>query len=254
MSELFSLVLLALVQGIAEWLPISSSTHVLLVGKLIGYDVNVLLAGALHLGTLMAVCVYFGMDLVDGLRQLVSGRWRASEARLLLLVGLASIPAGLLGFLLRNSLSYTNTGLLALGLGITSLILFVGSRAPRRAQALTWRSAGLIGLGQVLALFRGVSRSGSTIAPALWLGLSEREAVKFSYLLSIPIILGTNIISLGTQTLPSSLFIATLVAFGVGTVGIHFSFTRILHDRRNLRWFALYTGLLAVCLVVYSLR
>lgn len=252
MFDILSLVLLAIVQGITEWLPISSSTHVLLVGKLIGYDVSVLLAGALHLGTLMAVFVYFGKEIIEGLRQLVSGEWKAREGRLLVLVGLASVPAGLLGFLLRDSLAYTGTGLLAIGLGITSLVLYMGSHAPVRRHALTWRSALLIGLGQVLALLRGVSRSGSTIVPGLWLGLSEREAVRFSFLLSIPLILGANVVSLGTQTLPSSLFIATLVAFGVGMAGIHFSFTYVLNNRKNLRWFALYTGLLALGLGLYS--
>ncbi|MSS74871.1 undecaprenyl-diphosphate phosphatase [Candidatus Pacearchaeota archaeon] len=254
MEDLWVLVVLGIVQGITEWLPVSSSTHIGLVSSWLGIVPTLSVEVALHLGTLMAVFVYFGNDIVSGVRDLLLLQYKTASARLLLLVGLASIPAGLVGYTFHTAIdAYTASFAFAGGgLLITSLLLSLGSRAPRRSRPLTVRGAFLIGCVQVLSLLRGISRSGSTFVPGLWLGLNERDAIRFSFLLSIPIIIGASLVSIGNQPLPSSLFLGTLVSFGVGLGGIHFFFTKVLHDRKNLRWFAVYTGLLGLGIVVWS--
>ena len=255
MEDLWVLVVLGIVQGITEWLPVSSSTHIGLVSSWLGIVPTLSVEVALHLGTLMAVFVYFGNDIVSGVRDLLLGEFRTDFARLLLFVGLASIPAGLLGYAFHDMISgYTGSFAFAGGgLLITSLLLFLGSKAPHRSRPLTARGALLIGCVQALSLLRGISRSGSTLVPGLWLGLREREAIRFSFLLSIPVIIGASLVSIGNQPLSSSLFLGTLVSFGVGIGGIHFFFTRVLCDRQNLRWFAVYTGLLGIGILVWQL-
>lgn len=257
MNDLFSALILAVVQGIAEWLPISSSAHLVLVSKLLGFDNSILFDLALHFGTLMAVFVYFGKDIVDIVRDLLRFRFSTPPGRLGMLLAIATLPAVIVGYLLRNFVAGTvdNLGLLALGLGITSAVVFIGSLRVSRQRSLVQLSvwgALLVGCAQVFSLFRGISRSGSTITTGLLLGLHEKEAVKFSFLLSIPIVFGANIATIGNQLLPTELLWATLVAFGVGLCGIHFSFTRILNNRKNLRWIALYVAVLAIGVGVYS--
>ncbi len=255
-GSFLSLIVLAIVQGLTEWVPISSSSQIEIISHLINYQSSLFLEVALHFGTLMAVFVYFGKDIIDIIRDVFSGNWKSEEAKLGFAVVLAAIPAGIAGFLLKGFLeSNGGLGLIAIGLGITSLLLFIGSISPKKDEKLTYGKALIIGIAQILALFRGVSRSGSTIVTGLLLGLNEKNAVKFSFLLSIPIIFGANLLNLGNQTLPSSLFFASLISFSVGISTIHFSFKYLLSDRRNLKWFGLFTMIEALIIggwVIFS--
>ena len=254
MNELLAALVLAVVQGVTEWLPISSSGHLELLQHFLGYKTGLLFTLALHLGTLMAVFVYFGKDIVDIAREVLSLRFHTFHGREGVLLALASVPAALFGFLLRDVIASVsgNLAMLAFGFLITSVVLFIGARAPRRAKArLDIAGALLIGCMQVFSLFRGISRSGTTISAGLLAGLPEKEAVRFSYLLSVPLILGANLVSLGNVTLPPEMILATLVAFVVSLGVMHVSFTYVLNDRKNLRWFAVYTLLLAAALGVY---
>ncbi len=249
MSELIAALILAVVQGITEWLPISSSGHLALFEHFLRYEGGLFFGVALHFGTLMAVFVYFGRDITDIVRELLSLRFTTPKGRMGVLLLVASVPAAVLGFLLRDAIARVsgNLGMLALGFLITSVVLVIGSMAPRRARArLGAGSALLIGCMQVFSLFRGISRSGMTIAAGLLAGLSEKEAVKFSYLLSVPLIFGANALTIGNQTLPRELLWATLLAFFVSLCVMHLSFTYILNKREHLRWIALYVFLVGL--------
>lgn len=237
-----SLVILAVLQGFAEWVPVSSSSQIAIVSHLLNYQSSLFLEVSLHFGTLMAVFVYFGKDIMDILRDVLSGKWKTEEAKLGFALIIAAIPAGIIGFLLKDFVeNLQGFGLMAIGLGITSMLLFIGSISPRKDEKLSYGKALVIGFAQIASLFRGISRSGSTIVSGLLLGLSEKNAVKFSFLLSIPIIFGANLISIGNNTLPSNLFIASLISFAVGISTIHLSFKYILSNRKNLKWFAWFT-------------
>jgi len=256
MNEIVAAMILAVVQGITEWLPVSSSAHLVIVSHLIGFDTTLLFTLALHFGTLMAVFVYFGKDITDILRDLLSGKFKTSSGKLGVSLIIAAIPIGIAGFFLHDIINATfaNLPLLMFGLFITSLILLIGSfDFRRRVSRITPLYALLIGLAQIASLFRGISRSGSTIAAGLLLGLSEKEVVKFSFLLSIPVVLSATLYELGNQTLPPSYLWASLVSFLVGLLAIHISFKYILASRKNLRWIALYVFVVALSLCAYLL-
>lgn len=249
MNEMLAMVILAIVQGISEWFPISSSGHLVLVSHLIGYTNTLAFDVALHFGTLMAVFVYFGKDITDIARDLLLLRFNTSHGKMGLYVLVATIPAAILGLLFNDFFESTlnNLLLLSIGLGITSLFLFITSlELPIKKQKLTLKIALLIGLAQVASLFRGVSRSGSTICSGVLLGLDQKEAARFSFLMSIPVIFGANLLTSTTGTLPVSYLLPTLVAFIVGLATIHVLLKFVLTSKKNLRWFGVYVLVVAI--------
>lgn len=252
MNELIAALILAVVQGITEWLPVSSSGHLVLVERLIGYEGGLNFEIALHFGTLMAVFVYFGKEIVDILRELFSLRFGTPNGKLGLYVIVGSIPAGIVGFLLRDVIGGVgDLRLLALGFMVTGIVLVLGIYAPRRLKPLNGGKAMLIGLAEAFSLLRGISRSGTTIATALWSGMREKDALIFAYLLSVPLILGANVMTVN-EPLEASLIWATLVSFFVSLGVMNISFTYILNKRENLRWIALYVFVLALGVGAYA--
>ncbi len=257
MDQTLAMIILAIVQGVAEWFPISSSGHLVLVSHLIGYTNNTLAFDvALHFGTLMAVFVYFGKDITDIARDLLSFRFNTPSAKMGLYLIVATIPAAILGFLFNDFLEHTlnNLLLLSVGLGITSILLFITSLDfGTKKRKLSFKVAFFIGLAQCASLFRGISRSGSTICSGTLLGLDQREAARFSFLLSIPIIFGANLLTSSSATLPTSYLIPTLVAFVVGLATIHVLLKFVLTSKKNLRWFGVYVLLLAIATAIWAL-
>ncbi len=251
---MWQLFLLALVQGIAEWFPISSSGHLVLVSYFLNYPNTLLLDVALHFGTLMAVFVYFGKEITDILQALFLLRFKSREGKLGLMLLVATLPAAFFGYLFKGFLEQTlnSLSLLALGLAITGIVLLLGSLDLRRKKKpLGYGLALIIGLAQVFSLFRGISRSATTISTGLLLGLEEKEAVTFSFLLSIPVILGANFLVIGNHRLPPELLWATLVSFFTGLLTIHLLLKIVVNSRKNLRWFALYVLSLAAGIGIY---
>lgn len=255
MNDFIAILILAVIQGIAEWFPVSSSAHLVLASKMMGFDNTLLIDVALHFGTLMAVFVYFGKEITDIVKDLLSFKFKTENGKMGILLIIATIPTAILGFLLRDFLGANINELtpIVFGLGITSIFLFIGSLdiGKKRKETLNYKEALVIGIVQCFSLFRGISRSGSTIVTGLLFGLSEKNAVKFSFLMSIPIVFGANLITVGNGNLPPSLFWASMVSFVVGLGTIHVLLKFVLTSRKNLRWFALYVMLLAIGLGIY---
>ncbi|HLS69988.1 MAG TPA: undecaprenyl-diphosphate phosphatase [Kiloniellales bacterium] len=188
------LLVLAVVQGITEFLPISSSAHLILIPEIFGWrDQGLMIDVALHVGTLAAVVTYFSREslrMAGGAISLAGGRYDGS-ARLLLLIVVATVPVVVAGFALREVVSLhlrsaTVIAATTIGFGI---LLYVADRWGRRqsvVEGMTWQHAFLIGLVQCLALVPGTSRAGVTMTAALFLGYQRVEAARFSLLLSIP--------------------------------------------------------------------
>jgi undecaprenyl-diphosphatase len=241
-SELIVSLIIAVVQGLTEWIPVSSSGHLVLVEKILGFEGGLMFDVALHFGTLMAVFVYFGGDIVDIVRDLGSGKWNTEKGKLGILVVIATIPAAIVGYLMRNvfEVAFSSLSVVAMGFGVTGLFLLISSISVGKKKELGVFGAFLVGIAQIFALFPGISRSGTTMGTGLLLGLEEKSAIKFSFLMSIPIIFGANVFAIGSKTLPSSLIWATLLSFVVGLVTIHLLYGYVLTSRKNLRWFALY--------------
>ena len=233
---IFHAIVLGLVQGLTEFLPVSSSGHLLLVPWLMGWkdfaDVSVEKAFdvALHLGTLIAVVGYFRHDLAkyiqEGLR-MVFQRQRPGtpEGRLAWLLVVASIPAALFGAVFGNWVD-ENLGkpvIIGVSLMVFAVVLAWADRRPgeRDFSQMSRRDAGLIGMAQVLALNPGTSRSGISISAARLLGFDRDSAVRFSFLLSIPVTAGAVFVKLTKlfkDGVPEGLAMPMLI--GVVTAGL----------------------------------
>lgn len=192
---LFQLAVLAVVQGVTEFLPISSSAHLILVPALTGWpDQGLALDVAMHVGTLFAVMLYFHRDmggLIRGALDAARGR-RTGEARLFLQIVLATVPVVVAGFVLKDRIEtdWRSPALIMVTTIAFGLLLWAadlrGARAKGTMETLSWSAVLIIGLAQALALVPGVSRSGITMTATLFLGQRRPEAARFSLLLSIP--------------------------------------------------------------------
>ncbi|MGH8999984.1 MAG: undecaprenyl-diphosphate phosphatase, partial [Acidimicrobiia bacterium] len=193
-------IVLGLVQGLTEFLPISSSGHLVIVPAMFGWDQPELgLTVLLHLGTLVALVVYFRRDLL-GLLNGVLGRGPNPDAnrRIAFLLVLASVPAAVAGLAFGSffEATFERPYQTCAELLLTAFILLacehLGDRATRRSIDAP-RATG-IGVAQAAAILPGISRSGATIGAGLWFGMSREEATRFSFLLSIPAIFGAGVL------------------------------------------------------------
>ncbi|HEX7035215.1 MAG TPA: undecaprenyl-diphosphate phosphatase [Pseudomonadales bacterium] len=195
------LVVLALIQGITEFLPVSSSAHLILPGKLFGWpDQGLAFDVAVHVGSLAAVLAYFRRDLMG----FAVGGWRAiaqrqvtEPARELAQLAVATLPIVLAGLVVSDWVASEARNLLVIGLTtiVFGLLLGYADRRHGERAVLSWTDALVIGAMQVLALIPGTSRSGITMTAALLLGLSRVSAARFSFLLSIPTIAGAGLLA-----------------------------------------------------------
>ncbi len=189
-------ILLAVVQGFTEFFPVSSSGHLLLFQKLLGFTTLPLVYDIFfHVGTLLAVVAFFFKDL----RELALRCWKRENARLLLLLAAATLPTALIGFLFRDFFESLFSGTSCLGFAFlfTAAVLLAAKHLRLKNKMPDLPAAVLIGVAQGIAIIPGVSRSGMTIAVALILGLGFGFSFRFSFLLSIPAVLGALLLEAG---------------------------------------------------------
>lgn len=199
--EWLQLILLALIQGITEFLPISSSAHLALPALLTDWqDQGLAFDIAVHLGTLTAVIVYFRRDIGDfatGSLRLITRGTRDDSTDLLLKLIVATVPVAVMGFLLKGWVENQLRSVLVIALATIAFALVLWWADGRRGSTdkVSWLHALVIGAAQVLALIPGTSRSGITITAALLMGLSRTSAARFSFMLSMPTILGAAVLT-----------------------------------------------------------
>jgi undecaprenyl-diphosphatase len=254
---------LGVVQGLTEFLPVSSSGHLVLGQKLLGLRESELLFDVVvHVGTLLAVAVYFHRDLWMMLRGLwVSDSQGRQGRRLILLVIVGSIPAGLAGFFLKDLFEGLFGSVLAVGyaLCLTGCILVFTRWAGQGRVQLPECGPGralLVGLAQALAITPGISRSGATIACGLLMGLERSFAARLSFMLSIPAILGALVLQLMDleqgQSIPlASLFIGGISSALSGYVALYL-LVKMVH-KGSIHVFAPYCFALGGGVVIWSL-
>ena len=188
----FEGILLAVIQGLTEFLPISSSAHLILLSEFMGSNQNLFYDVSLHLGTLMAVCIYFRSDLIEMVNSIIKHKSLFNNL-LLRLHFISSIPTLFLGFILVDLIDgYLRTStVIATTTIFFGFILFLATfnkSHKTHIEEITLRDALIIGFAQSLALIPGTSRSGITISAGLMLGLDSKTASKFSFLMAIPTI------------------------------------------------------------------
>lgn len=220
-------IVLGVVQGLTEFLPVSSSGHLVLAEAVLGVTLpGLTVEVAVHVATLLAVFVVYGARGLDVVRAAIRGDHGGRRYLGLLLV--ASVPAGVAGIGFRSAFerSFESPAAAAAGLVLTGLILWSTRRAAGRANAetLSYPGAFAIGVAQAAAILPGVSRSGSTVATALWLGVAPVRAAEFSFLMSIPAILGAAVLQLpelsASEVAQPSLALAFVTALVVGVGAI----------------------------------
>lgn len=206
--NLWQAIALGVVQGLTEFLPISSSAHLIIVPWLFGWsEPGLTFDVALHIGTFTAVLVYFWNDLLGMAGDVWTGIRSGTPlqlpgSRLALFIVLGSIPGAIAGFLGDSAverlfhtpgsqrLAMVVVALVMILLGLILALAEILARHVRRLEELTWRDATIVGLAQMLALIPGVSRSGSTITAGLFLNMKRETAARFSFLLALPITAG----------------------------------------------------------------
>ena len=265
MQNALQAVILGIIQGATEFVPVSSSGHLVLFPWLVGWESpGIAINAILHLGTLLAIIIYFWRDCLSLLRawwdSLTQRSIAAQEAKLAWFIVLATIPAALLGYLLEDFFEslFSSPTWIGVFLLITGSILALSERMGKRTKeigAMTWRGALLIGLVQATAIAPGISRSGATIAAGLGQGLKREVAARFSFLMAIPIMVGAGgfkllaLLRAGTLQAPGALAAGFLAAAASGYLCIAFllSFVR----KQPLYPFAIYcwcVGALALLL------
>jgi undecaprenyl-diphosphatase len=220
--EILQAIILGFVQGLGEFLPISSTAHLILAPYFFGWsDPGLAFDVALHAGTLVAVLAYFWKDWIEilklGIQEIsnfkfliskqipmtnnqISKKYEYTPQTLWLLI-IATIPGVLAGYFLEASAETVlrNPLITAGALFLLGLILYLADKYlqhRKNLEQVSWKDALIIGLSQAVAIIPGISRSGATITAGLWLGLSRKSAARFSFLLSTPIILGATILKL----------------------------------------------------------
>lgn len=261
-------ILLGFVQGLTEFLPVSSSAHLRIVGLFLpdARDPGAAFTAVTQLGTETAVLIYFWRDITR-----IVGRWSRSlsgrsvprndpDARLGWLVILGTIPIGVAGLLLKDAIETTFRSLWIVAVvlivfGIVLGVLDVVGRKVRPIEQMTFGGGILIGLAQVLALVPGVSRSGATVSMGLALGYTRPAAARFAFLLAVPAVFLSGLYeaatSLGHAGAPFGVVdtvVATVVAFGVGFVVIAGFMNYI--SRRSFLPFVVYRIALGIVLIV----
>jgi undecaprenyl-diphosphatase len=227
---IFQAVVIGIVQGLTEFLPVSSSAHLIVLPPLLGWD-NAFINSAnfdvmLHAGTLVALIIYFWRDIVRLLGAFFASLRDRSLAgdhdrRLAWLLLISVIPAAILGTLLESFFDTAfrqNLIWVPVLLVVGAVLLFVAERLARHVREiwqLTWLDALLIGIAQAFALFPGISRSGITIAGGLFLGMKREDAARFAFLMGIPVIGGATVFKLREIAL-GSLSSTELVALIAG--------------------------------------
>lgn len=264
--------ILGIVQGLTEFLPISSSAHLVLVPYLFGWHIpeaqvfpfDVLV----QLGTLVAVIVYFWKDLwavIKGFfKALVDKKpFGSVEARLGWYLILATIPAGLAGVLIKDKVeaAFSSVTATALFLFLTALLLVLAEvfgKRTRELDEMNWLDALVVGIFQVVSLFPGVSRSGSTIAGGMFRKFDRSSAARFSFLMSIPVMLGAGVLGFkdalempGFSDFLPILIVGFLAALLVGYLVIHWLLGYL--KKRSLYIFAIYCVLLGAFILVLGL-
>ena len=204
-EDLIKAAILGIVQGLTEFLPVSSTGHLVLVEDLLGVDQDTYglsFDAALHMGTLLALLAFFGMTwvrlIIGGLKTLQTRSFADPEGRLAWLIVLGTVPAGVLGFAFESAIEdvFRNDWLIATTLILFSGVFLIAEAIGKRTRAMDdmgWRDALIIGFAQSLALVPGVSRSGATICAGLVRDIRRPDAATFAFMLSAPIIAGAGL-------------------------------------------------------------
>ena len=255
-------IILGIIQGIGEFLPISSSAHLILVPYLVGWEQSSMAFDiALHFGTLLAVLTVFFNEwwsLFKGALAKVTKKKESFENKMFWYLVIATIPGALIGFLLDDVVENVfrqKIWLIATSLAVMGVLIYLGDRWADKHykietdyEHISLHQAFIIGLSQALAIIPGFSRSGTTILSARLMGLSKSAATKFTFLLSVPIIAGATILEIGNLAFSYETLLGIFIAFVVGVISIKFLLNYI--KKHDFSIFAIYRVIFAIIILI----
>ena len=265
--QTLSVIILGIIQGIAEFLPISSSAHLIIFRDLFGLGIglnenlNLTFDLALHFGTLLSIAVFFFNDFINMIKKGFTKGVKDKEGKILWYLVVATIPAAIAGVLLDDIIEGAVRGnflLIAAALAIMGIIIYLADKKSKVSNNLTdmkLKDAIIIGCSQVFALIPGFSRSGTTIAASRLLGYDRESSAKFSFYLSAPVVCGALVLKL----LDSSVWSLIMDNIGTFTLGIIISFVTGLIcikyllkylQKHNFKIFMIYRLLLAAIIIL----
>lgn len=266
----FQTFILGLIQGIAEFLPISSSAHLIIfrdlfgIGSAMGSDIALSFDIALHFGTLLAIGIYFFKDFINMIIKGVTKGPKNDEGKLFWFIILATTPAALAGILFEEVIENMIRGnfiIIALALIIMGIIIYLFDKYMKQNKnfkKMNYLDALIIGISQVFALIPGFSRSGTTIAAGRARGLNREDAAKFSFYLSAPVVLGAVVLNIFDANVIASIasnasifIIGVLVAFISGLLCIEFLLKYIKNN--NFKIFMYYRVLMGILVILVSI-
>lgn len=258
---LMQALILGLVQGLTEFLPISSSGHLVLGQKLLGFSQPPVLFDILvHVGTLTAVIIFFHRTLSLLIRRtwgFLANRGKLPKKVIFIVVG--TIPAAIVGFFLNSYLAiiFDSVALVGMALIVNSVLLFSTTlikKSGKKLSKMTWQDALIVGILQALAILPGMSRSGSTVVAGLWRNLKREMAFTFSFLLSIPAILGAMSLQLGDlKGITSDQVFPNMIGFASAAFSGYLAL--ILFKKAvmkgKLAYFGIYCGLFGLIILLF---
>ena len=266
MQEILKAILLGVVQGLTEFLPISSTAHLRIVPSFFGWgDIGASYTAVIQVGTMIAIILYFRNDLMNMTKAMLlsikTKDYKSKDTRLLIMIILGTIPIVIFGFLLKNLIrnQFRSMYIMAGSLIFFSIILYIADKYTKKKvnlETITTKDGIIIGFFQALALIPGASRSGSTISGAFFRNMTREDAARFSFLLSIPAVLLSGVFELFSQraTLLSgesailSLVIATVVSGVVGYWSIWFLLSYI--KKHSMMLFVVYRILFGILIII----
>jgi undecaprenyl-diphosphatase len=256
--------ILAVIQGLTEWLPISSSGHLVITQKILGLDLPLIFNVMLHVGTVVVVLGVFRKDIADIVKALINRDFGTDEGKLALFIAVGSVPIGLIGLVFYDFFESLFDNLLVVGsaLLITGFVLFfsekrIGNRKMGILDSL------LIGLAQAVAIIPGVSRSGVTVATGLLRKIDKATAFKYSFLLSVPAVIGATvttwlrIFETESRELISGnidmilLFLGAIISMIVGYVSLKLLQKIVMREKFHL--FAYYCWAVGLAIILFTI-
>ena len=267
--EIYQAIILGIVQGLTELLPISSSAHLNLIPIIFNWNVPESFDVALHFGTLLAIGIFFFKDwieLIIGGFKKVFKKEDSTQGRMFWYIVAATIPGGIIGFILDKYAEdfLTKPLIIAIALIVMGIILYLvdkNAKSETEYENMTFKQSFLIGLSQALAFIPGVSRSGITMTTGRLMGVKRESTAKYSFMLSAPIVLAATVFKLGdfieyftiaSTTGIIAFILGVLVSFVVGIIVIKFLLNYL--KKGSFKIFAIYRviiGLLVIAWLIF---
>lgn len=239
-------VILGIIQGLTEFLPVSSSGHLALFSKILSFDPDVSFFAFLHLMTFFAVLLFVYKEVWFILKGIFTGKKDAWNLALKIIV--SSIPAAFIGVFFEKQIDQAFSSLKLVGLFFlfTSIAMILSDRfnGKKQLMGITYIDAIIIGLFQAAAIFPGISRSGFTLFGALLMNAKKEDALKYSFLMSLPVTFGAGVLKIHEVTFTSPVIYSGIVTFIFGVLGLYILKKTVINGK--LKYFGYYTILAAI--------